>query len=215
MFLPTPPLSQHFVLSEKKELMLAEGRGRWAVSQKRIMVRTGYVASGGCTVQRLAKRFRSSYCAKVGEREQKKEWGGGGGEKRKYFPANPTMLWNAPWYFSVSSFLSFLSSFTQYSSLDRTRSLPRQRVSTYSPLKFLVKTFLFPRPRVFLDCKTVRIFAYSSTREQSNKRSQARALRARKTLTPRFTDFFTDFEKKNRLFCSLVFSRLVPLNPLL
>ena len=28
--------------------------------------------------------------------------------------------------------------------------------------------------------------------------------RARKTLTPRFTDFFTDFEKKkNRLFCSL------------
>ena len=40
MFLPTPPLSQHFVLSEKKELMLAEGRGRWAVSQKRIMVRT-------------------------------------------------------------------------------------------------------------------------------------------------------------------------------
>ena len=32
---------------------------------------------------------------------------------------------------------------------------------------------------------------------------KARALRARKTLTPRFTDFFTDFEKKNRLFCSL------------
>ena len=65
-----------------------------------------------------------------------------------------------------------------------------------------------------LDCKTVRIFAYSSTREQSNKRSgmrlktalracEARALGARKTLTPRFTDFFTDFEKKNRLFCSL------------
>ena len=46
------------------------------------------------------------------------------------------------------------------------------------------------------DCKTVRIFAYSSTCE-------ARALRARKTLTPRFTDFFTDFEKKTRLFCSL------------
>ena len=37
------------------------------------------------------------------------------------------------------------------------------------------------------DCKTVRIFAYSSTREQSNKKS----------LTRRFTDFFTDFEKKN------------------
>ena len=30
-----------------------------------------------------------------------------------------------------------------------------------------------------------------------------RAPRARKTLTPRFIDFFTDFEKKTRLFCSL------------
>ena len=29
------------------------------------------------------------------------------------------------------------------------------------------------------------------------------ALRAHKTLTPRFTDFCTDFEKKTRLFCSL------------
>ena len=81
-----------------------------------------------------------------------------------------------------------------------------------------------------IDCKTVRIFAYSSTREQSTKRSgtrlktesetgerrffslasharrkcEARALRARKTLTSRFTYFFTDFEKKNRLFCSLI-----------
>ena len=77
-----------------------------------------------------------------------------------------------------------------------------------------------------LDCKTVRIFAYLSKREQSNKRSgtrlktesetgerrffplashalracEARALRARKTRTPRFTDFFTDFEKKNDCF---------------
>ena len=32
-----------------------------------------------------------------------------------------------------------------------------------------------------------------------------RALCARRTLTPRFTDFFTDFEKKNRLFCSVSF----------
>ena len=73
-----------------------------------------------------------------------------------------------------------------------------------------------------IDCKTVDIFAYSRTREQSNKGLQrgwkerarlgrdgffalashalracaARALRARKTLTPRFIDFFTDFEKK-------------------
>ena len=62
-----------------------------------------------------------------------------------------------------------------------------------------------------VDCKTVRIFAYSSTREQSNNRFRTRLktetmrallagdaheLRARKTLTPRFTDFFTDFEEK-------------------
>ena len=32
---------------------------------------------------------------------------------------------------------------------------------------------------------------------------EARALHARKTLTPRVTDFFTDFEKHYRLFCSL------------
>jgi len=72
-----------------------------------------------------------------------------------------------------------------------------------------------------LDCKTVRSFAYSRTCEQSNKRSgtrlktesetgvlragalwacEARALRAHKTLTPRFTDFFTDFEKKPDCF---------------
>ena len=29
---------------------------------------------------------------------------------------------------------------------------------------------------------------------------EARALRARKTFTPRFTDFFTDFEKKTDCF---------------
>ena len=47
--------------------------------------------------------------------------------------------------FLFSSFVSF----TQYSSLDRKRSLRRQRVFTYSPLKFVVETFLFPRSRVF------------------------------------------------------------------
>ena len=82
--------------------------------------------------------------------------------------------------------------------------------------RFKLKTL---QTRGQVDCKTVLIFAYSSTREQSNKRSgtrlkiesemgkdalvsdalracEASALRARKTLTPRFTDFFTDFEKK-------------------
>ena len=65
--------------------------------------------------------------------------------------------------------------------------------------------YIFARGfRSALDCKTVRIFAYSSTREQSNKRSGKKLKTERlKTLTPRFTDFFTDFEKKNRLFCSL------------
>ena len=74
-----------------------------------------------------------------------------------------------------------------------------------------------------LDCKTDRIFAYSSTREQSNKTSgtrrktesetgffslasharracEARAVRAHKNLTPRVTDFFTDFEEKTDCF---------------
>ena len=52
-----------------------------------------------------------------------------------------------------------------------------------------------------LDSKTVHIFAYSSTREQSNKRSGTKLKTERlKTLTPRFTDFFTDFEKKTDCF---------------
>ena len=34
---------------------------------------------------------------------------------------------------------------------------------------------------------------------------KARALRARNTLAPHFPDFFTDFEKKTRLFCTLLF----------
>ena len=34
---PTPPLSQHVALSEKYVLLLAFGRGRWAVLQKRMM----------------------------------------------------------------------------------------------------------------------------------------------------------------------------------
>ena len=71
---------------------------------------------------------------------------------------------------------------------------------------------IVPTSKSCVDCKTVRIFAYSSTREQSNKRCgtrqkngffslasharracEARAVRAHKSLTPRVTDFFTDF----------------------
>ena len=59
------------------------------------------------------------------------------------------------------------------------------------------------------DCKTVRIFAYSRTREQSNKRSGTRLKTEseqrlerfeRETLTSRFSDFFTDFEEKTDCF---------------
>ena len=42
------------------------------------MGRTGYVTSGGCTVHRLAKRFRSSFWPKVGERGRERE----GGERK-------------------------------------------------------------------------------------------------------------------------------------
>ena len=91
------------------------------------------------------------------------------------------------------------------------RKCPLIRISSGSKLGPHVYAFTSK----FIDCKTVHIFAYSSTREQSNKRSgtklktesetairacEARALRARKTLTPRFTDFFTDFEKKTDCF---------------
>ena len=37
------------------------------------MGRTGYVTSGGCTVHRLAKRFRSSFWPKVGGRGRERE----------------------------------------------------------------------------------------------------------------------------------------------
>ena len=85
---------------------------------------------------------------------------------------------------------------------------------------------IVPTSKSCVDCKTVRIFAYSSTREQSNKRCgtrlktesetaerlfsslashalracEARAVRAHKGLTARVTDFFTDFEEKTDCF---------------
>ena len=71
-----------------------------------------------------------------------------------------------------------------------------------------------------IDCKTVRTFAYSSTREQSNKRYGARretesetgesrafgdrALRAREALTPLLRYTKPILRKKTRLFCSLL-----------
>ena len=66
--------------------------------------------------------------------------------------------------------------------------------------------------KVFVDCKTVLIFAHSSTREQSIKRSgtrlktesetRQRGLRASRAYYSYATlhRFFTDFEKKTDCF---------------
>ena len=102
------------------------------------------------------KTFRSSYCPKVGEREQswKEEWRGRRREtegKRGNASRKPNDSIKRATIFLCFLFSSFVS-FTQYSSLDRKRSLRRQRVLTYPPLKFVVETFLFPRPRVFSSC---------------------------------------------------------------
>ena len=49
-------------------------------------------------------------------------------------------------------------------------------------------------------------FSFAS---QALRACEVRALRVRKILTARFTDFFTDFEKKTRLFCSLITQRFL------
>ena len=62
---------------------------------------------------------------------------------------------------------------------------------------------------IVLDCKTVRIFAYSYTREQLKVWNEAEN-RERgwgetpHILTPRFADFFTDFEKKKTILQSTI-----------
>ena len=63
-----------------------------------------------------------------------------------------------------------------------------------------------PYFRVFKYARAVKqkVWNEAENREQDwGETCEARVLRARKTLTPRFTDFFTDFEKKTRLFGSL------------
>ena len=69
-----------------------------------------------------------------------------------------------------------------------------------------------------VDCKTVRIFVFKYARAvkqkvwneaENRERDWGETLlaceaRARKTLTPRFTDFFTDFEKKTDCFAVYV-----------
>ena len=87
--------------------------------------------------------FRSSFWAKVGERKREREQKRGmkGEVEGKRGNASPQTPMKRPMIFLCFLFSSFLS-FTQYSSLDRKRSLPRQRVSTYPPLQFLVESFL-------------------------------------------------------------------------
>ena len=54
-----------------------------------------------CLISLRSKHFQYSYCAKVRAGAKKKLEGGGEGEKRKWLPANPSILENAPWYFTV------------------------------------------------------------------------------------------------------------------
>ena len=100
--------------------------------------------------------------------------------------------------------------------------------SLFLCFSWFLSVWKYPNVSCNLDCKTVRILriqvrASSQTKglERAENRerdwgetlsphtrsphTRSRALqRARKTLTPRFTDFFTDSEKKTRLFCSLL-----------
>ena len=61
----------------------------------------------------------------------------------------------------------------------------------------------------WIDCKTVPIFAYSSTREQSNKRSRTRL----KTESETLYRFLSWFWEKNRLFYSLNNGKTIHLLP--
>ena len=55
----------------------------------------------------------------------------------------------------------------------------------------------------------IRFFSLAS---HALRACEARALRARKTLTPRFTDFFTDFEKKTTVLPSSLTTESLSLN---
>ena len=57
---------------------------------------------------------------------------------------------------------------------------------------------------VFKYARAVKQKVWNEAENRERDQERDCALRARKTLTPRFTDFFTDFEEKTRLFCSLM-----------
>ena len=77
-----------------------------------------------------------------------------------------------------------------------------QRGWSYKQIFDISTTFLNPlvETNSLYGKRTVGFFSLASHALQA---CEARALRAPKTLTPRFTDFFTHFEKKNRLFMFL------------
>ena len=75
----------------------------------------------------------------------------------------------------------------------------------------LLRQFFFSAIKNITKSKQAKKYANNyevSFNREALRACEARALRARKTLKPRFTDFFTDFEKKNRLFCSLIANRI-------
>ena len=49
---------------------------------------------------------------------------------------------------------------------------------------------------------------FENRENESPRAGEARELRARKTLTPRFTDFFPDFEEKTDCFAVLIGAKL-------
>ena len=79
---------------------------QYSLSMGRERLYTGYKITLSPTIawHRIlslrSKRFQSSYGAKV-RAGAKKDGRGKGREKRKRLPANPTILENAPWYFTV------------------------------------------------------------------------------------------------------------------
>lgn len=60
------------------------------------------------------------------------------------------------------------------------------------------------RERGWGETLNIRFFTLDSQALRAGARAgEARVHRARKTLMPHFADFFTDFEEKTRLLCSL------------
>ena len=66
------------------------------------------------------------------------------------------------------------------------------------------------RERDWGETLKIRFFSLAS---HALRACEARALRARKTLTPRFTDFFTDFEGKTDCFAVHLSGRTLEFRP--